>query len=205
MKETYFITATNTNVGKTYACEILLKKLSNEGKKVGYYKPIETGVMDTPIDGEKLLSLSQQLNPAFDFTLQDIVPYQFSLPAAPFVAKKDTNIDIKYILNQVNILLKKCDTLIIEGAGGLMVPIEKDFFMIDLIKKFQNIFHTKVILIAPSNLGSINDTLLSQKALHSYEITFEWYINLFKDKKSFETITLPFYNETFEKIKFLKN
>lgn len=205
MKQTYFITATNTDVGKSYACEVFLKRFAKEGKKVGYYKPIETGVTDTPIDGNKLLNLSQQLNPKFDFAIDDIVPYQFSLPAAPFVAKNNTLIDIDSIIKHTNTLLQKCDTLIIEGAGGLMVPIEKEFFMIDLIKKFQETINTKTLLITPSNLGSINDTLLSQKALKSYGINFDWYINLFKDKESFWEITYPFYKETFGKIDFLEN
>jgi dethiobiotin synthetase len=205
MKQTYFITATNTDVGKSYASEIFLKKFAKEGKKVGYYKPIETGVTDTPVDGKKLLNLTKKLNPSFDFTIDEIVPYQFSLPAAPFVAKQNTTIDIPFILEHTKKLLSKCDTLIIEGAGGLMVPIEKDFFMLDLIKKFQHTFETAVILIAPSHLGSINDTLLSHKALQSYQIPFDWYINLYKDKKSFKTVTLPFYNEYFQKIKFLEN
>lgn len=205
MKKTYFITATNTDVGKSYACEVFLKKFASEGKKVGYFKPIETGVTSTPIDGDKLLNLTKQLNPEFDFDVDDVVPYQFTLPAAPFVAKNGATIDIEYIINHTDKLLEKCDTLIIEGAGGLMVPIEKDYFMIDLMKEFQEKINTKTILIAPSNLGSINDTLLSQNTLKSYGINFEWYINLFKDKDSFTKITYPFYKETFEKINFLEN
>lgn len=207
MKQTYFITATNTDVGKSYACEVLLKRFAKEGKKVGYYKPIETGVDTIPIDGGRLLSVAKELNLSFDVSIQEVVPYQFSLPAAPFVSQKaeatQRTIDIPTIIEAAKNLLNKCDTLIIEGAGGLMVPITKDFFMIDLLKTFQETLKTKTILIAPSNLGSINDTLLSQKALESYEIEYDWYINLYKDKESFETITLPFYQEYFSKINYL--
>ena len=84
-----------------------------------------------------------------------------------------------------------------------MVPIEKDFFMIDLIKTFQDKFHSKTILIARSNLGSINDTMLSRSMLDKNQIDYKWYINLYKDKESFETITLPFYQEYFDKINYL--
>ncbi len=94
--------------------------------------------------------------------------------------------------------------LIVEGAGGLMVPIELDYYMIDLILKFQTEFNSKTILISPSNLGSINDTMLSQKILESYNIQYDWYINLFKDKDTFDSITLPFYKDKFkDKLKFL--
>ncbi|MEA2050060.1 MAG: dethiobiotin synthase [Campylobacterota bacterium] len=199
MKKIYFITATNTDVGKSYASELFLRKLHNESKKVGYFKPIETGVIDTPLDGTKLLDITKKLNPNFDISIEDIVPYQFKLAAAPFVAKQDTNIDIEYIKRKANYLLNFCDILIIEGAGGLMVPILKDYFMIDLIKEFE----CKTILISPSNLGSINDTLLSINALKHNKIDYEWYINLYKDKDSFEEVTLPFYKEYFEEIKFL--
>ncbi len=199
-KKIYFVTATNTNVGKSYACEVFLNKFANQGKKVGYFKPIETGIENLPLDGTKLLNIAQKLNLQFKVSIDDIVPYQFKLPAAPFVAKGDTTIDINLIKEKANYLLNFCDTLIIEGAGGLMVPILKNYFMIDLIKEF----NCETILISPSNLGSINDTMLSIKALESYGIDYHWYINLYKDKDSFETITLPFYKEYFGTISFLK-
>lgn len=203
MKKIFFVTATNTNVGKSYACEIFLKKFAKENKKVGYFKPIETGVDPIAHDGFKLLQIVKSLNPNFPFALDDIVPYQFKLPASPFVAKKKSTIDIQLLLKKAKELLKFCDILIIEGAGGLMVPIEKDYFMIDLIKKFQEQLKAKTILISPSNLGSINDTLLSQAILDKYDINYEWFINLYKDKESFQTTTLPFYKEYFDKISFL--
>jgi len=202
-KVIYFITATNTDVGKTYASEIFLKKFAKEGKKVGYLKPIETGVDKYPFDGTKLLNITKKLNSNFTFDIDDVVPYQFKLPASPFVAKKDKNIKIDFIINKAKQLLKKCDILIVEGAGGIMVPIKKDYFIIDLIKDFKKHFKVKTILISPSNLGSINDTMLSQKMLESYKIDYKWYINLYKDEKSFKKITLPFYNEYFDKIEFL--
>ncbi|WP_072681660.1 dethiobiotin synthase [Arcobacter sp. LA11] len=194
-----FITATNTDIGKTYASELFLKYYANKGLKVGYYKPIETGVIDLPIDGNKMLNLVKELNPNFDVSINDVVPYQFELPAAPYVAKKDLKIDINLIIEKKKYLESLCDILIIEGAGGLLVPIEKDFFIIDLIKKLK----TKAILICPSRLGSINDSLLSQEALKNRKIDFDWYINLYEDKESFEEVTLPFYKDYFKTINFL--
>lgn len=201
MKETIFITATNTDVGKTFACEKFIRYYSKKGLKVGYFKPIETGVISSPLDGSKMLNLVKELNPSFDFEMKDVVPYQFKLPAAPFVAKNDTKIDLDFLLAKKKELEAKCDILIIEGAGGLMVPIEKDFFIIDLIKFFK----AEAKLITPSKLGCINDTLLSINALKSKEIEFEWYINLFLDKDSFEEVSLPFYKEYFKEIKYLQD
>ncbi|WP_419769175.1 MAG: dethiobiotin synthase [Candidatus Marinarcus sp.] len=198
-KQLIFITATNTDVGKSYACEQFLKRYANMGYKVGYFKPIETGVITLPADGSKLLNLTKTLNPSFDVEINDVVPYQFKLPAAPFVAKKEHNIDIAFLKQKVAYLHTFCDVLIVEGAGGLMVPIEKEYFMIDLIKELK----CKAILIAPSHLGSINDTLLSIEALKHRNIPFEWYINLYKDKGSFNEVTLPFYEAYFNKVHYL--
>ncbi len=198
-KKIFFITATNTDIGKTKACEIFLKKFAKKGKKVGYFKPIETGVSDKPNDGMKMLNLTKKLNSDFQATIDDVVPYKFKLPASPFVASKNTKINVNFIKEKANYLLKFCDILIIEGAGGLMVPITKSYFMIDLIKEFT----CKTILISPSALGSINDTLLSQQALKNANIKFDWYINLYKNKKNFKKITLPFYKEYFDEINYL--
>jgi len=201
MKETIFITATNTDVGKTYACEKFIRYYSKKGLKVGYFKPIETGVISSPLDGSKMLNLVKELNPSFDFEMKDVVPYQFKLPAAPFVAKNDTKIDLDFLIKKKKELEEKCDILIIEGAGGLMVPIEKGFFIIDLIK----LFEARAKLITPSKLGCINDTLLSINALKTKGIEFDWYINLFLDKDEFPEVTLPFYKEYFEEIKYLQD
>jgi len=202
-KQIYFITATNTDIGKSHASEVFLKKLSKKGKKVGYFKPIETGVTTHPLDGTKLLNITKKLNPNFTFTINDVVKYQFKLPASPFVANKYIEININSILTQAKKLLKKCDVLVVEGAGGLMVPITKNYFMIDLIKDFQKKFNSKTILIVPSILGSINDNLLSQNALKLNKIKYEWYINLYRDKKEFKKITLPFYKKYFTKIRYI--
>ena len=201
MKQIYFVTATNTNVGKTYACEVLLKRFANDGKSIGYFKPFETGVVDTPNDGSKLLEITKLLNQDYTFSINEIVPFQFKLPAAPFVASMYENktININKVFTTITKLLEKCDILIIEGAGGLYVPILKNYFIIDLIKDLQSKYNTKTILISPSSLGSINDTLLSQNLLKQYQIKFDWYINLYKDKDSFDKVTLPFYKQYFDK------
>ncbi len=199
LNKSFFVSATNTDVGKTYACEKFLKFFHSLGLKVGYFKPCETGVIDLPIDGSKMLKLTKELNPTFDFELKDIVPYQFKLPAAPYVSKGDTKIDIDFLKKQITLLKSKCDVLIIEGAGGLMVPIEKDLFIIDLIKEF----NSKAILITPSKLGCINDTLLSIEALKNRNIDFEFFINLYEDKDSFNDVSKPFLKEYFGKLNFL--
>lgn len=197
--KTLFVTATNTNVGKTYACEKLLKYYAKEGFKVGYFKPCETGVEDLPLDGNKMLNLVKELNNDFNVNINDVVPYQFKLPAAPYVAKEDSIVNIEFLIEKKKQLQKLCDILIIEGAGGLMVPIEDGIFVIDLIKEFE----AETILITSSKLGCINDTLLSMQALKNRDISFDWYINLYEDKDSFKDVSKPFLEDYFGKLKFL--
>lgn len=201
VNKSLFITATNTDVGKTYASEKFLKYFAKAGLKVGYFKPFETGVVDFPLDGSKMLELVKNLNPSFDVTINDVVPYQFKLPAAPYVAKENTIIDIEFLKEKKKYLEQFCDLLIVEGAGGLMVPIEKDLFIIDLIKEFD----CEAILITPSKLGCINDTLLSINALKAKNIDFEFYINLYQDINSFEKVSKPFLLDYFKKLNFLKD
>jgi dethiobiotin synthetase len=201
MKKNIFVSATNTDVGKTYSCGKLLEHYAKKGFKVGYFKPFETGVVDFPLDGTKMLNLVKTLNPSFDVTINDVVPYQFKLPAAPYVAKENTIIDIEFLKEKKKFLEQFCDVLIIEGAGGLMVPIKKDLFIIDLIK----IFDCEAILITSSKLGGINDTLLSINALKAKNIDFKFYINLYQDIESFEKVSKPFLLDYFGKLNFIED
>jgi dethiobiotin synthetase len=199
INKSLFITATNTDVGKTYASEKFLRFFAKQGLKVGYFKPCETGVIDFPVDGNKMLNLVKELNPDFNVNINDVVPYQFKLPAAPYVAKDKNTISLELIKEKKNYLEQFCDILIIEGAGGLMVPIEKDLFIIDLIKELE----CEAILIAPSKLGCINDTLLSINALKSKNINFEFYINLYQDIDTFNSVSKPFLIDYFGKLNYI--
>jgi len=189
-----FVTATNTNIGKTYTTIALMKEAAKQGLYPGAFKPIETGVLDgKPADGMALFKTMQELNPlSHKLAINDVVPVQFELPAAPYVAKKDTTIPIDLIQKKLRKIEKICDILFIEGAGGLLVPIEDDLFMIDLITIFKV---DKTLLISPSRLGSINDTLLSIEALKKREVDFDLSINLYEDRESFKDITLPYYKK----------
>jgi dethiobiotin synthetase len=199
MPKTIFVTATNTNIGKTYTTVELINTLSSKGFKVCAFKPIETGVYDNnPLDGNLLLNTIRSNNTCFStLDIQDIISYQFLLPAAPYVAKQNIEISLKKIKEQKNYLESICDILIIEGAGGLLVPIEKDFFMIDLIDYLSV---DKTLLVTSSKLGSINDTLLSIRALEYKNIDFQWLVNLYQDKESFYDVTYPFYEDYFHNI-----
>ena len=176
-----FISANNTNQGKTYSTLKLLEKFTEMGYKVGVMKPVETGVRDFPADGEKLFQKAKILNPLLNsLCLDDIVPIQHHLPAAPAVSGK---VDFNKIKASYKKIKPLCDILLIEGAGGLLVPVTNNFTMID----FLNFFEAKLMLVIGSKLGMINDFLLNKYFLHSQNISYTWAINLFDEKEYFET------------------
>jgi dethiobiotin synthetase len=191
---TLFVTATGTNVGKTYTSLKLIENFAAQGVKVGVFKPIETGVEEIPHDASQLLKATASTNPSFrSLTTEDITTYTFNLPAAPFCADVKQEIELEKIFDTYHTLKARCDILIVEGAGGLMVPITKEFMMIDLIEKLQ----VQTLLVTPSYLGCINDTLLSIEALKARNITFDWCVNIYEDKESFSEVTQPFYDAMF--------
>lgn len=189
-----FVTATNTNVGKTYATLQLIEALAKAGVRVGVYKPVETGVKDKPEDAAALLEACKRRNDAFaSLQPEDITAYTFSLPAAPFCADEKKIIDPRYIVEKHDWLLKKCDVLLVEGAGGLLVPLTETYMMIHLIKDID----ASALLVTPSRLGCINDTLLSMMALRQFDVTFEWCVNLYEDTDAFARVTQPYYDAVF--------
>lgn len=190
-----FITATGTNVGKTYTTIALVELFAKRGVAVGVCKPVETGVIDDNAqDATALLGTVQRLNKSFELlSPKEITAYTFELPAAPFSADKEKIIDVDKIVEKIDMLSQKCELLIIEGAGGLMVPITQDFMMIDLIEKLD----AKTLLVTPSRLGSINDTLLSMAMLHSRELSFDWCVNIHEDKEGFNEANRPYYDAKF--------
>jgi dethiobiotin synthetase len=191
-----FVTATNTNVGKTHTTIKLIETFAKQGILVGVCKPIETGVTTEPIDAKLLLETVQKYNDNFKtLTPIDITSYTFKLPAAPFCADHKKTIKKKKIVDKIEELKNLCDLLIIEGAGGLMVPITAEYKMIDLIQEL----NCKTLLVTPSKLGCINDTLLSIESLKSRSISFDWTVNIYEDKNEFKEVTQPFYDEVFPK------
>ena len=187
-----FITATNTDIGKTYATCKLITELGKKGLHVGVFKPIETGVVDYPIDGKLLLETAKQYNPNLkSFTCKDIVPVQYKLPAAPYVSKGNEKIDMKAIHIAFEKMASVSDVVLIEGAGGLMVPLDEKLYMYDFIKEFDAV----TLLVTHANLGCINDTLLSGNLLDSLHVEYEWCVNFRDNKESFTKTTLPYYKK----------
>ena len=194
--KSFFISGTGTNVGKTYTTLMLMEYFTKKGYRVGAFKPIETGVLDKPKDGEKLLDKAKELNSDFqDVIIEDVVPITFALPAAPFVAKENQKIEYKKIDCAFEKIKKRCNMLFIEGAGGLMVPIDERYFMVDFAKYFD----ATTLLVSHGKLGCINETLLSLNLLKQKKLSHLWCVNLKEnDKNKFFKTTLPYYQYYFK-------
>jgi dethiobiotin synthetase len=114
------------------------------------------------------------------------------LAAAPFVASNNTPLDLKRVERMIEDMEASCDVVIIEGAGGLYVPIDENYMMIDLISKLQAV----ALLVTHCSLGCINDTLLSKKALEERNIPHAVAFNCRENDESFKIISEPYFLKT---------
>ncbi len=179
-----FITGIGTNVGKT-----VISAIFTESLKADYWKPIQSGT-DEGKDSDTIKNLisnsSSQIYPE---------SYLLKAPLSPNIAAKIEGIEID--LDKI-LLPETSNNLIIEGAGGLLVPINNTHFVIDIAKKF----NCDIVLVISDYLGCINHTLLSlyylnQQQYNIYAIVFNGNFNtevkssILNFCKNIKTIDIP--------------
>lgn len=151
-KKLLFVTGIGTGIGKTIVSAVLTEKL-----KADYWKPVQSG----DLDNSDTLKVKSLVSNNISFFHPEI--YRLTQPYSPHKSAAIDGISIK---KEVFNVPQTDNSLIIEGAGGLMVPLNDSFLMIDLIKQL----NAGVILISQNYLGSINHTLLSAAMLKQYGI-----------------------------------
>ncbi|TGL59577.1 dethiobiotin synthase [Leptospira sarikeiensis] len=152
-----FITGTNTDVGKTFFCSLLMAKYAEEfGLK--YLKPIQTG---TDSDRVKIMNLTG-LNESY--FLKNY--YTFQIPASPHLASELENTVVDTDELSRHLFSIKDAKILVEGAGGVYVPLTRYYFTADLVEQAK----LPVVLVASTELGTINHTLLSIEALKKRDI-----------------------------------
>lgn len=166
-QKVFFISGIDTGVGKTYATGLLARAIAKRGYSVITQKMVQTGNTDLSEDIEKhreLMGIS--LND--DDKAGTTCPYVFSYPCSPHMAaeRDGKEIDLSYINTKTDLLKNSYDYVLLEGAGGLMVPLSYDKLTIDFIHEM----HYPLILVTSGKLGSINHTLLSLYACHQQGI-----------------------------------
>lgn len=158
-----FITGTDTSVGKTIVTAAVATALAAHGVNVGIMKPIATGGEAPhrhPSDPDWLMSVTGvQDSPAL------VTPYRFKLPASPLVAAahEHVSVDLARVMQAFHSIAARHDCVLVEGIGGVLVPITKDRFVADLIKQLR----LPALVIARAGLGSINHTLLTLECLRT--------------------------------------
>ena len=155
MKRTFFITGTDTGVGKTVLTALLARFLRGRGLNVAALKPVCSG------GREDALALHAALAGAL--TLDEINPWHFRAAIAPSLAAKleKKSVKLATVLARIRATQKKSDATLIEGAGGLLSPLGENFDSRDLIAALR----ATPIIVAPNKLGAVNHVLLTLAAL----------------------------------------
>lgn len=158
MTRGFFVTGTDTGVGKTLVACALVRGLRARGLDVGGMKPIETGVGETgPHDALALRAAAGDRDP-----LDDVCPQRFALAAAPSVAAaaEARQVELWAIRRAHQRLAARHGCVVAEGAGGLLVPIAEGLSMADLARELD----LPLLVVARAALGTINHTLLTLEA-----------------------------------------
>jgi dethiobiotin synthetase len=160
-KKILFVTGTDTGVGKTLFTALLLDYLRETGCRALAMKPFCSG-------GRGDVKLLQSLQPGV-LSDEEMNPFYFNEPVAPLIAKeaRRLNIRLKAVIARVKRVQARCDVLVIEGSGGLLVPLGRGFTVLDLITALEN---CQVVVVGSNRLGTINHTLLTVGALQQHGI-----------------------------------
>ncbi|MEC2075082.1 dethiobiotin synthase [Metabacillus fastidiosus] len=158
-----FIAGTDTDVGKTVVTALLTAYFHKKGEKVIPYKPVQSGALEVE---EKLVAPDIQIYKQAlpELNQKAINTYLLKKASSPHLAAREENIQISpyLIVEYIRLLEKKYDVVLVEGAGGLIVPLRDDGYSIIHLIKDANI---PVLLVARAGLGTINHTILSIMAM----------------------------------------
>ncbi len=171
MAKGFFVTGTDTGVGKTIITAALVKAAQLLGFKACGMKPIETGCVKSAVSSQKseIRNDNDSLIPrdgiflratgGVDEPLNLITPVRFENPLAPMPASEieGREVDIEGIRNAYSELSERYTAIIVEGIGGILVPIRKDYFVLEMAKDLG----LPVIVVARPGLGTINHTMLT--------------------------------------------
>ncbi len=160
----YGVTGTDTGIGKTVVTCALAARARVLGRRVAAMKPIESGVVERPVSDRGLASDADRLRAASGSMrpLSLVRPYVLEEPLAPMVAAERANliIDVAVLDTALAKLEQDADVLLVEGAGGLLVPIRADVSYLDLFARWR----LPLLLVAGNKLGVLNHVLLTVHA-----------------------------------------
>jgi len=165
--KSFFITGTDTDIGKTYITSGLAVSLRKLNIDVGVMKPFAAGnAQKKGYKSEDIEILSQSAMVSDPENL--VNPQFFKIPASPYTAWKKLKIKpkISTVLSSFKKLSKLHDVLLVEGMGGIMTPILKNYYVVDLIKDMK----IPAIIVTSSKIGTVNHTIMTVKMCQKYKI-----------------------------------
>ena len=176
----YFITGTDTGIGKTAITAGLAGSMRKLGVNVGVMKPIATGIPQKT--GFKSSDVAILADASGTKDSEDLInPVFLPIPTSPYDATKllSLPVDMPLILTKFTKLLSTHDILLVEGIGGVMTPITKNFFVADMIKAMG----IETIIVTRATLGTLNHTMMTYKMCKDYDIKIKGLvINNFDEK-----------------------
>ena len=158
MMNSFFVTGTDTDVGKTCVSAAIAKYLHDNDIDVGVMKPFASGYKATPGSVSEDVEILMKYSGVKD-SVHLINPYYFEIPTSPYDASKQLNldIDISKVIESYRQLTSIHDVVIVEGIGGIMTPISKNYFVSDLIYDLQ----LSSIIVTGSKIGTVNHLMLT--------------------------------------------
>ena len=187
-----FVTGTDTNCGKTIIAGGIARALLHKGFNVGVMKPVATGESRREGSHPRWVSvdaLHLRQAAATSDSLDLLNPYCFKTPLAPWPAARleRKSVDVNRIMTAYKELDRRHDFMVVEGAGGLMVPLKRDFFILDLMARMK----LAAIVVSKPDLGTINHSLLTINMLKHAGIPLAGLVINNWDGKSFAQRTNP--------------
>lgn len=151
-----FVTGTDTGVGKTFVSCAIATALRARGRGVAVMKPVETGVAGVPEDAVRLRAAAADPAP-----LETICPWRFRAPLAPAAAAalEGVTIDVERMVRLVRERTQAAELLLVEGAGGLLVPVAGRTTWLDLVRQLG----LPLLVVAANRLGTINHAALTAR------------------------------------------
>ncbi len=166
--KSYFITGTDTDVGKTIIAAGMARAFSDMGINVGIMKPFAAGkkqTSDFQSEDTQILAKAARITEPESL----LTPQFFPIPASPYTAAQNLGITVNLdlVLDSYKKLSEKHDVMLIEGMGGLMTPILKNYFVSDLIGDM----NSEAIIVSRSRIGTVNHTVMTTKLCSQYNIS----------------------------------
>ena len=180
--KSYFITGTDTDVGKTYVAAGLIAAIQKTGINVGIMKPFAAGTQEKiGYKSKDVQILAEAAHVKDDENL--VNPYFFPIPASPYTVTQNLGIqvDVSIAINCFKKLKTIHDVLFVEGMGGVMTPILDDYFITNLIKDM----NLETIVVCSSRIGTVNHTIMTCKICQNFGIKIRGIIINNLDKQGY--------------------